>query len=323
MRQQLLLIMGLLALAALSACSSAPTPQMAASPIEYRAEDGWGPLPTRIPTPTPFPASYFLQPVAPALRAGELAIAQTAWEQAYALAPDDAEVLREGARLALAQADLVAAEARAWAALGADEASAETWMLLGTIQLRRSAWAEAGQSLQLAEALDPALADALFPSRWQIALQYSDAATLATLAQRYFMQQPEDPLAPYYRAEALLVDGKPQVALELLLLEMNADAPAVLWYTLGRVYLALGNANEQARIALETAAMASSRGDRTLSLASAAPQRDLNAALAQAYIRLYQCAKAEAQLRLLVTPYPELAELHEEAVRCVENTPGD
>jgi len=213
-----------------------------------------------------------------ALLRGDLTAATVAWEQAQRLAPGDGDILQAGARLALTLDDLELAERRAQAAVAVAPQDATAWVLLGTIQQRRGQHEQAQESLETAQSLDPTLARDLFAARWQNARRAHDADMLAALAQAYLVEQPGDPLASYFRAEAFLAAGDSSGALHLLVLEMGPDSPAVLWYTLGRCYLARG-ANEEARIALEAAATAYEHGDNSLLLASDNPQHDLDEAL--------------------------------------------
>ena len=260
------------ALLLLSACA-VPTVAPTRSPLA-----GWDPMPTRAPTPTPRPASSYLQEMDAALLRGDLAAATVAWEQAQRLAPVDSDILQAGARLALTLGYLELAERRAQAAVAIAPQDAAAWVLLGTIQQRRGQHEQAQESLETAQSLDPTLARDLFAARWQNARRAHDADMLAALAQAYLVEQPDDPLASYFRAEAFLAAGNASGALHLLVLEMGPDSPAVLWYTLGRCYLARG-ANAEARIALEAAATAYAHGDNSLLLASDDPQRDLDEAL--------------------------------------------
>jgi len=278
------------------------------------------PLPTRAPMPTALPVSFYLEQLRLALLKDDtLADAEAAWEAARQLAPEDAAtqaiVQREGARLALRQGTLELAAERANAALRLDPQDAEAWLLAGVIAQRLGDLETAQAALHTAETLNPALAEELFPARWRLALETDDKEALNQLAQSYLVTHFDAPDAAYYRAEALLATGYPQLALEILLLRMNTDSPGVLWYTLGRVYLAL-NQSQNAVIALETASALLSRGDQSLFLASSDPVRDVSLALGRAYLDLRRCDEALSLLRLLATPYPAAAELVEEAQRC-------
>lgn len=298
----------------------------AAAPLTTASPPTWGPLPTRIPaltpTPTPLPRASDapLQTMRLALLQGDLEAAETAWETALALAPASSDVQREGARLALAQRDLDAAATRVWRAIELTPDDAEAWILLGLILQQQGDPKTAQQALGVAEALNPALAPTFFGLRWQTARQAQDAVALQQLAQRYMLEHPDNPLALYYRAEALLVSGDAPGARELLLLSMSGDEAAVFWYTLGRTYMATGAANE-AVICFEAARARLAVGDTTLGLATDDPNRETALALAGAYVRATRCADAEALLRPLSVRYPDLEPLVEQAIVCQTPTP--
>lgn len=275
------------------------------------------PLPTRQPTPTAIPLEFWLERLQLALLQDEhyLPEAETAWEAALQLAPEAAVVYREGARLALRQRALEAAAERINRALQRDSQDAEAWLLAGVIAQQLGDLNTMQEAFHMAETLDPTLADALFPTRWHAALATGDGELLGRLAQQYLLRHLDHPYAAYYRAEALLATGYPQNALELLLLRMHSESPGVLWYTLGRVYLAL-EAPSHAITALEVANAALSRGDESLYLASDDPTRDVSLALGHAYLAAQRCDEAQRRLALLATPYPQAAALLEEAQRC-------
>jgi tetratricopeptide (TPR) repeat protein len=277
-------------------------------------------MPTRAPSPTPLPATLHLERLEPALLAGKLDEAHFAWEQAVAVAPESAAVQLAGARVALARGNLDAAENRAWEAVGAEPRNAIAWSLLGSVARRQGRAELAAQALSMAQTFDPTLSPELFAGRWQTARELGDVNTLTALAQYYIMEHPDSPLTLYYRAEALLADGHPQMALDLLLLRMDGSSPAILWYTLGRAYLAVG-AREEAIVALEAALTSFDRGDDSLLLATDEPTYAVNRALGRAYLDLGHCREAKALLQLLATPYPELIPLVEEAEGCPEPTP--
>ncbi len=309
--QWILWLTFLLLLALPLACTQAPAPGPTVS---------WLPLPTRALTPTPVPGEAYLPRVELALVAGEPEVARAAWEEAAARAPEAPEVLRAGARLALALGEPALAEERAEAALALDAEDAEGWSLLGLLRQRRGDAEGAAVAFETALTLDPQLAPALFPARWRLALERGESEALTRLAQEQLMRTPEDPLNLYFRAEALLAAEYTEQALELLLLHMGSNSPAVLWYTLGRVYLAQG-AHSEGIIALEAAQRAYSRGDRTLLLATDDPTYALSAHLGRAYIDTLECERAEALLRLQATPYPDFIPLVEEARGCPTRTP--
>ncbi|MBN1261638.1 MAG: hypothetical protein JXB35_13250 [Anaerolineae bacterium] len=293
-----------------TACTAPAPPTLSPLPTAT-----YYPMPTRLPTATPYPPAHFLEQMIEAWVRGDMATAKTAWEAAYQLDSKNARTLREGARLALLDGKPHTALKRAEAAVRADEEDAQSWLLLGVIQQRLGETAAAQNSLTQAVALDAALAEALFPARWQAARELGDSETLVKLSQAYLIAHPNDAYGLYYRSETLLAAGMPRAALELLTLGMDTTSPAVLWYTLGRAYLEL-KINSQAIIVLETAQRAYDRGDASMSLASGTPARDLNAALGQAYIGMRRCEEAVSILELLATPYPDLVPLLNEAKSC-------
>lgn len=280
------------------------------------------PLPTRIPTPTPLPPDFWLEQLQLALLQDDahLPEAEIAWEAALRHAPDDGAVQRAGARLALRQGDIAAATERVNAALRLDPEDADAWLLAGVIAQRLGDPATMQEAFRTAETLDPTLAESLFLTRWRVALEMGDTDTLGQLAQFYTLTHLEDPLSAYFRAETLLAAGYPRTALELLILRMDSASPGVLWYTLGRIYLALDEPLN-AIITLETANALLARGDSSLSLASDDPTRDVSTALGRAYLAVRRCDEARRLLLLLATPYPEIAPLVEEAQRCPPPAP--
>ena len=286
----------------------------------------WDNLPTRIPLPTPtiptIPVSVPLQALRLALLRGDTEAAQIAWEDAVRLAPEDGVVLREGARLALASGDLETAERRAWDAIHIGPKDAEVWSILGTILARRGEPEAAGQALGVAQTLNPALAPGLFQDRWRAARRVHNSDAMSALAQDYSNEHPDDPLAFYYRASALIVSGDANSAIPQLVAVLKAEpnAPAVLWYTLGEAYLTRKAYTETFTV-IEVAGARMARGDESLSLASDDPPHDLSLLLGRAYLGAGRCAEAEPIFRRLSTPDPELAPFIERAVLCQTPTP--
>ncbi len=292
------------------------TPPPAESPLP------WEPMPTRAPTATPVGPEAALAQAQVALIGGDLTAAQRWWAEAHRRAPEDGTVLLEGARLALRRGDLATAERRAWAAMRALPEDGRPWALLGEIANRRGEAKAAADFWAVAQSLDPSLRDDLFTARWLAARRAHDSNALRELAQQRIIDHPDDPLLAYYRAEALLQMQSPRTALDLLQLEMAGEThhEAVLWYTMGRAYLAL-HAPDSARIALEEALIAFRRGDTSIYLATDTPERDINEAIARAYILSRRCDLAAERLAYLVTPYPDLAPLWEKAAACPTPTP--
>ncbi len=332
-----LALVALLSALVLYACARPTTISPLATPrITPPPAPTWGPLPTRLPAASPTPTPDVegpLRVIETALRNGDVAMAQTAWEriESMAIPPSgspqtggsvNAEVARAGARLALAQGEFDAAEARAWYAIAADPQDATSWSLLGEVLSRRDALRAAEQALRTAQALEPELASALFVTRWRAAHEAQDGDAMAALADAAAATLPNAPLTSYYQAATLLINGDTRGAMTALLatLTEQPDAPAVLWYTLAEVYARRG-AWAEAITALTVVEQAMARGDVTVSLASEDPPRDVALALSEAYIHAGRCAEAEARLEPLVDAAPEIAPLLERAIRCQTPTP--
>jgi len=196
------------------------------------------------------------------------------------------------------------------------------WSLFGVILDRTGESEQAELALAIAQSLDPSLASELLPSRWRAAVASRDAAFLVALAEDFGERHPGSIFAPYYRAEALLMTGAPSDAITLLVgvLTDEPDAPALLWYTLGRAYLARGGYIEAAT-SLETAAYRFARGDTSLELISERPVDDLNAHLGQAYLQTARCAEAEMIFHRLESDEPGFSSMVEAAVICQTPTP--
>lgn len=303
----LLIVGGVVACRATSTVS--PTPKT--SPL---------PLPTRAPTPSATSVEELLNAMQSPLASGQPAAARPLWEAAADRAPTSARVQREGARLALALDEPETAEARAWAAVLAAPEDGLAWALLGQAQQQLGKRELAQQALANAVTFAPEMAPDLFATRWQLARQTEDTDRLTDLAQAYVQRNPDDVLALYYRAEALLAGYHNRAALDLLLLGMNEKSPGVLWYTLGRTYLRVG-AEAEAALSLETALTAYNRGDPSMALASDDPLHDLHKLLATAYLGSGACQLVAPRIALLATPYPDLQPLLKQAEDCPEVTP--
>jgi len=286
----------------------------------------WAPMPTRasvVGTSEPLD----LIPLHQALLRGDVEEAKRLW-QAYAdeTLASDAAAMALGARLALQEGDFGKAEERIWRAIGLTPQDAEMWALAGVI-LRRAGQADlALQALAVAEALEPSLASLTFADRWQAALGAQEPAALAKLAEELAVSEPDHKLSIYYRAEALLALDDAMGTIDVLVpyLAEEPTAPALLWYTLGRAYLAYGSCMEAAT-ALESAALRVAQGDQSLALVSADPIADLNAALGRAYLGLGRCAEAETIFRRLLRKTQGLSSTFEslvmQAVVCQTPTP--
>ena len=314
----------------LIALSYRPTPShpIDETPVFLRSlpSPTWAPMPTRasvVRTSEPLD----LIPLHQALLRGDVEEAERLW-RAYAdeTLASDAAAMALGARLALQEGDFGQAEERIWRAIGLTPQDAETWALAGVI-LRRAGQSDlALQALAVAEALDPSLASLTFADRWQAALSAQKPAALAKLAEELAVSEPDHKLSVYYRAEALLALDDAIGAIDVLVpyLTEEPTAPAVLWYTLGKAYLAYGSCAEAAT-ALESAALRLAQDDQSLALVSADPIVDLNAALGRAYLGLGRCAEAETIFRRLLRETQGLSSTFEslvtQAVVCQTPTP--
>ncbi|MGC9393373.1 MAG: tetratricopeptide repeat protein [Anaerolineae bacterium] len=292
----------------------------------------WDLLPTRVPTPTETPiptttpeANSSLRTMHLALLRNAFEVAETAWEEAVRVTPEDSphrgRVMREGARLALLRGDLDTAEVRVWDAVRIASKDAETWALAGVILARQGETKVAELALRIAETLDPGLAPDVFADRWRAARQARDGDAMMALAQTYSSRKPENPLGFYYRAAAMLTTGESDAALRHLLIQLSADpdSPAVLWYTLGETYLVRRGFHE-AMIVFDVAEARFTAGDHSLYLASDDPLRDLNLNRGRALLGISDpdhCAQAETVLRQWGAP----ADTIERARLCQTPTP--
>ncbi|MCD6284396.1 MAG: tetratricopeptide repeat protein [Anaerolineae bacterium] len=258
-----------------------------------------------------------------ALLRDQIEEADRLWTELCEMVPEESGSLHiAGARLALAQDDLERAGDRAREAVSRTPDDALAWSLLGVILDRTGQPRQAEQALAKAQSLDPSLASEVLPSRWQAAVASRDAAVVVALAENFGERYPGNIFVPYYRAEALLMTGAPSDAITLLVgvLTEEPDAPALLWYTLGRAYLARGGYIEAAT-SLEAAAYRFARGDTSLELISPRPIDDLNAHLGQAYLQTARCAEAETIFHRLQADQPGFAGMVEAAVNCQTPTP--
>lgn len=279
-----------------------------------RPSPTWRSLPTRVlPTPTASPP-IDLQPLHQALLRQDAEEAERLWQSAIhtiAAMPTDtvnaptAEQISErqqaGARLALLQGQPQLAATRAWKAVGATPQDPHAWSLLGLILRQNQEHALADQALAIAGALDPTIAPVLFRDRWQIAILSGDAMQLTQLAVDYQTQHPDSAWSPYYQAEALIAGDAPQEAIAVLVAALSEApaSPALLWYTLGRAYLARGAYAEAATV-FEVAASLTFKGDSSLDSTTADAIYALNLALAQSYLGNRQCQEAESITRRLL-----------------------
>jgi tetratricopeptide (TPR) repeat protein len=279
--------------------------------------------PVAEPTPTPLSDLERLQQ---ALLAGDLMSAHRAWEMLQTSPAVETQAAQTaGARLAFLDNDLETAEVRAFSAVqagGTASENAHAWSLLGIILRRKGDYVASEEAFATALELEPEIEPGLFDDRWRNAVRTGDGEAMVRLAGTYSLRHPESEFEPYYLASALLADGEPQMALGVLLarLRERPDAQALLWYTLGDIYAALGGFREAATV-WEVAASKVAHGDTTLSVVSDAPIESLSLRLARAYLATERCAEAESLYRRLSASYPELAEPLQQAVICQTPTP--
>jgi len=310
----------------LLAISARPAPRAAGTGISpdltQRPSPTWASLPPRA-SGSEGDREVDFGPFYRALLRGQIEDADRLWTALWETVPEEnSELHIAGARLALAQGDLDRAVDRAWDAIGRTPEDGLTWSLLGIILGRAGEPGQAEQALAIAQFLDPSLTSVVLPDRWQAAVTSGDTAAVFALAEVFGERHPGSIFVSYYRAEALLMAGAPSDALTLLVgvLTEEPDAPALLWYTLGRAYLARGGYTEAAT-SLEAAAYRVARGDTSLELISARPVYDLNAHLGQAYLQTARCAEAEMIFRRLEADQSDFSEMVEAAVTCQTPTP--
>lgn len=293
--------------------------------LESHPSPTWAPMPTRAVTESSAPLD--LPPLHQALLRGDVEEAERLW-QAYPeeKLASDATAMTLGARLALQEGNLEQAEERVWKAIGLAPEDAQTWALAGVVLQRGGRSDLALQTFAVAKALDTSLGTLTFADRWQAALVAHKPTALAELAEELAASEPDHRLLAYYRAEALLALHDTIGAIDVLVpcLAAEPTAPALLWYTLGRAYLAHGSYWEAAT-ALESAALRVAQGDQSLTLVSADPIADLNVNLGRAYLETGRCAEAEAIFRRLQDASVALTDTFEllvnRAVVCQTPTP--
>ena len=296
----------------------APAPEGAPRPSPT-----WAQMPTRQPAWGQMSGVPDMAPFRRALLIGDTDAAQLIWDSLDGTeAGETASIQLLGARLALQQVHYAQAEERTWRAIGMDPQNAEAWSLLGIVLARAGNHADADHAMGIAVALDATLAPSLFDDRWRATVALGDAAGLATLAESYVAAYPDSPLAPHYRATALLAAGDPVAAVDLLVdaLHDQPGSPALVWYTLGEAYLA-AHGYAEAAVVLESAAGMVAQGDSTLTYVAADPITALNQRLARAYLETGSCREAESIYRRLMVAQPDLAPWVEKAVICQTPTP--
>jgi len=287
-----------------------------------RLSPTWAALPPRGPE-SEAGGDVDYRPFYRALLRDQIGEAERLWMELRETVPEESgELHMAGARLALAQGDAEGAADRAWDAINLTPDDGLAWSLLGIILSRAGEPKQAEQALAVAGSLDPDLALEVLPSRWQAAVASRDAAAVVALAEAFGERHPGSIFVAYYRAEALLMTGAPSDAISLLVgvLTEEPDAPALLWYTLGRAYLA-GGGYIEAATSLEAAAYRIARGDTSLELISARPVDDLNAHLGQAYLQTSRCVEAEMIFRRLEADQAGFSGMVDAAVTCQTPTP--
>jgi tetratricopeptide (TPR) repeat protein len=310
----------LLALVGLAGCCASPgAPESPLSPLR---------LPTRVPptvAPTPIGPQVYYEAGLACRRAGDAECAVRSFTWAVEIDPEfaPAYVARGGVYLALGQLDLALDDADS--AIVADPEDASAYALRGETLRQMDKPREASRAFDQAVALDPALEEGVFRSRWLAALAVHDAERLTVLGRAYNKAHPEDPLRYYYRGWALIEEGNPLIAIRLLAegIKDTPQPPALLWFTLGHAYLENGSWWE-AVASFETAGRLIQAGDTSLEIHTEQPIADFFGALGRAYLKVGRCADAETMLKHAIaagaSPSEYSAEL-EEARLCRTPTP--
>ncbi|MBN1179549.1 MAG: tetratricopeptide repeat protein [Anaerolineae bacterium] len=302
----------------LAACA---TPEPTLSPLR---------LPTRIPftpTPTPTPisvATYVAEGVA-YRAAGDTLAALEVFSHTLVLDPAFVPAYLERGKLYRLAGDSAAALADVQQALVVDPTYAPAYVLMG--EILRLDFGDLDQALEAydrAVALDPTLAAATFPARWEAAEGLGRGQAMLALVNEHGQTTPEDPLLPYYRARALDAMGAHGRATQTLIEAIETgNGSAVVWFTLGEIYVA-DHAWEYAHDCFEQASALIRGGDNSLALVSDAALSDLFAALGEAYIYTDRCIDAQAMLSHALAVGPDRPELHTlvgQAIICQTPTP--
>ncbi len=300
------------------------------------------PAPSASPLTLPPPLPPSAPPGAPAVVTPTLSPAQNDYQagQAHRAAGDDdaalaafsraleSEPTMASAYLARGQVHLARQE---WPAALADAQTAialapdgHAYALLGEV-LRRGYGdlSQARQAYAQAVQREPELAAALFPVRWQLAVDLQRPAEMLALAGDYAAAHPSDPLAALYHGQALVALGTPRAAIAELVPAVEETGTAALWFVLGQAYAANGNWSHAITCTVQARALAVD-GDPSLHLVSADPATDLLVALGTAYLYSGNCGEARALLEqaLALQPQrPALQTLRGRALVCLEPTP--
>lgn len=242
-------------------------------------------------------------------QAGEWEQALSLFSQALQIQPDLAPVYRAraAAHLALGDPERALQDAQIAVALAPDVPEAHA--LLGEV-LRRGFRAplQALEAYDEAVRLDPALAPALFPARWECAEAAGLTDRMAQLALESARRYPS-PMSAYYQGRALLAQGARRAAIERVGRAIQEEGSfAALWFVLGEAYAADG-AWPQALTCYEEARRLTKAGDPSPSAVLTHPDRDLLLALGRAYLYVGRCAEAEESLRRAAAPEANLPDL--------------
>lgn len=312
----------LLALVVLAGCC--PTPDVPATPTPPQ----W--LPTRVPaTATPVPTHVDVQPFHQAglacRAAGDDECALRSFTQAIEIDPGFAPAYIARGSVYLAQGQLGMALDDADSAVAADSEDASAHALRGEILRQLDEPLDASKAFDRAVALDPALEEEVFQSRWLAALAGHDAQRLVDLGRQYSEAHSEDPLRHYYRGWAYIEGGDSDVAIYLLVggIRGTPRPPALLWFTLGHAY-SKSDLWQEAVTCFEVAGELIQAGDTSLEIHTEQPVADFFAAMGQAYLGVGRCADAETMLEHAVAvagPFSEHSVLLKEVDLCKTPVP--
>lgn len=276
------------------------------------------------PTPTQIPARYYYEVGLEHRAADDMQEALRMQTRALEVDPDYAPAYIERAILHRALAEPQAALIDAQAAVAADPENATAYALLGEIlRLEFNDPSQALAAYDRAVRLDPTLAEATFLARWQTAVAASQPGRMILLADEYIETHPDDPLAPYYRARALIALGNPGGAVETLSEALEETSLAALWLALGDAYTA-DEAWGYALTCYEQARGLTEEGDNSLNLISEVPAAELFGALGTAYFHTGRCSDARNMLNHALAIGPDRLEYHTllgRAMICLTPTP--
>lgn len=309
-------LLGLVLLLLVAGCAA---PQPTLSPHPPAAS------PSPQPTPVPLGPEVYYRAGLDRRAVGDMEDALLAFSQAIQVDPTFVPARLQRGAIYLAMGEAEAALADAQMAVAADPANGEAYALLGEVfRLGFGDYQRALDAYEQAVRLDPSLADPLFPARWQAAVAGGRVERMLALARAYRRRYPDDPMAAYYRARALLALGVPRSAISVLVAALEEGGPAVLWLALGDAYVADG-AWPQALVCYEQAQKLIERGDRSLYLFSEDPVADLLGRLGIVYLYTGRCAEAQDLLEQAMSRGPDRPEYHTligQAMICQMPTPA-